>query len=843
AATPSQFDREQTPELERLASELRSRRPELDSVLADAEQQQQTGFLDNRLNRSIGQLDRRFRELESRIDSHSESLRLALHGLAALEDTARSGRVGRCSGPTRSGGLVLCGLADPSPVMSMRSAIEHRCGLLANLREQQQTTKPTTTTANNNNNNNNNKQQRQSLVPNVMTASYASMTGSVHSVQQQQQQQHQQTAHPAVSNSVRPPCNECFILTSASLLSQCRHPRNQLDHPIMAELMQSLTELNYIRYAAYRTAAKLRRLQRALYLDLAPPAEVFRDHGIGTAAAGDRLIDVSQMTSCLAGLFARCRNTRGGGGSSGSSADAGLQAQTIDLSLNWLLNVYDHVRSGRLRVLSFKVGLVLLCAAGLEDKYRYLFSAVVDERGALDQRRLGLLLHDCMQVPRHLAKPPVSPRPDCPRADSRRYRRMPRDLHRQLANELRAIVDNDFDAESQARCSSCKAMPMRGLRYKCLKCFNLNLCQQCFFSGRSARHHKVTHPMQEYVDPTPGSGDGIRSLSRTLRNKLRIGGGSGGHGGGGGFSSDLGDGGGGGATAAAAVPRRLAGQAGLPARPDSPRRPGHRVAGRVAGAHVQPGHANRVEAYASRLAEVEQQQQQRQDSQKMPKQPPPPPASPLPHKNCHYSTNSSATNTTQPLQHSFPADAAAADRPSPQQQKFASTSLVNSDDEARIDCGLRWHAASVRQNAAATTARSRIYRTSSSSSQHFSLPPDRTEQMKELEAENKRLQRQRQQQHLQVASPLTPVRSLGRRSSPPHAAAAAPPHSTGAATAELHKGRLEAGMALPGRSQPAVGGPAVQTPQTALLHAMGQLVDVMKPRLGSGSGRTCWWPH
>uniref|UniRef100_A0A1I8GQR0 Dystrophin n=1 Tax=Macrostomum lignano TaxID=282301 RepID=A0A1I8GQR0_9PLAT len=693
---------EQTPELERLASELRSRRPELDSVLADAEQQQQTGFLDNRLNRSIGQLDRRFRELESRIDSHSESLRLALHGLAALEDTAAQAESAaaaaqrevaawssvdsltpaQCASEPARLQEFLSGTLEPltrlsaslerqsqqlsearvvlnhdlasrlnnirQQVMSMRSAIEHRCGLLANLREQQQ-------------------QQQQQQHNN-------SKDSSVHSVQQQQQQQHQQTAHPAVSNSVRPPWQR-MLHPNGSQLPYYRNAdtrETSWDHPIMAELMQSLTELNYIRYAAYRTAAKLRRLQRALYLDLVSlgsAAEVFRDHGIGTAAAGDRLIDVSQMTSCLAGLFARCRTRGGGGGSSGSSADAGLQAQTIDLSLNWLLNVYDHVRSGRLRVLSFKVGLVLLCAAGLEDKYRYLFSAVVDERGALDQRRLGLLLHDCMQVPRHLGEaasfggsniePSVRSCFDkasgqaptgLSRADSRRYRRMPRDLHRQLANELRAIVDNDFDAESQssgirlshflawlrlepqsivwlpvlhrltcsehslhqARCSSCKAMPMRGLRYKCLKCFNLNLCQQCFFSGRSARHHKVTHPMQEYVRP-PGSGDGIRSLSRTLRNKLRIGGGSGGHGGGGGFSGDLGDGGGGGATGGGGS------RGGSPAKlgylPVQTVREGQAIespAGSPAHTSSRDMH-NRVEAYASRLAEVEQQQQQRQD--------------------------------------------------------------------------------------------------------------------------------------------------------------------------------------------------------------------------------------
>ena len=35
-------------------------------------------------------------------------------------------------------------------------------------------------------------------------------------------------------------------------------------------------------------------------------------------------------------------------------------------------------------------------------------------------------------------------------------------------------------------------------RYRCLRCFNFDMCQNCFFSGRKAKGHKLTHPMQEY---------------------------------------------------------------------------------------------------------------------------------------------------------------------------------------------------------------------------------------------------------------------------------------------------------------------------------------------------------
>ena len=42
--------------------------------------------------------------------------------------------------------------------------------------------------------------------------------------------------------------------------------------------------------------------------------------------------------------------------------------------------------------------------------------------------------------------------------------------------------------------------PLQGFRYRCLKCFNFDMCQTCFFAGKGGKYknHKMTHPMQEY---------------------------------------------------------------------------------------------------------------------------------------------------------------------------------------------------------------------------------------------------------------------------------------------------------------------------------------------------------
>lgn len=36
------------------------------------------------------------------------------------------------------------------------------------------------------------------------------------------------------------------------------------------------------------------------------------------------------------------------------------------------------------------------------------------------------------------------------------------------------------------------------LRYRCLQCFNFDMCQQCFYMGCTKKKHKLKHPIQEY---------------------------------------------------------------------------------------------------------------------------------------------------------------------------------------------------------------------------------------------------------------------------------------------------------------------------------------------------------
>ncbi|XP_074076386.1 dystrophin isoform X6 [Macrotis lagotis] len=298
------------------------------------------------------------------------------------------------------------------------------------------------------------------------------------------------------------------------------------DHPKMTELYQSLADLNNVRFSAYRTAMKLRRLQKALCLDLlslSAACDALDQHNL---KQNDQPMDILQIINCLTTIYDRLEQEHN------NLVNVPL---CVDMCLNWLLNVYDTGRTGRIRVLSFKTGVISLCKAHLEDKYRYLFKQVASSMGFCDQRRLGLLLHDSIQIPRQLGEvasfggsniePSVrscfqfaNNKPEIEAALFLDWMRLePQSmvwlpvLHRVAAAET---------AKHQAKCNICKECPIIGFRYRSLKHFNYDICQSCFFSGRVAKGHKMHYPMVEYCTPTT-SGEDVRDFAKVLKNKFR----------------------------------------------------------------------------------------------------------------------------------------------------------------------------------------------------------------------------------------------------------------------------------------------------------------------------------
>ncbi|XP_032130249.1 utrophin isoform X13 [Sapajus apella] len=335
------------------------------------------------------------------------------------------------------------------------------------------------------------------------------------------------------------PSSQHFLSTSVQLPWQRSISHNKVpyyinhqtqttcwDHPKMTELFQSLADLNNVRFSAYRTAIKIRRLQKALCLDLlelSTTNEIFKQHKLNQ---NDQLLSVPDVINCLTTTY---------DGLEQMHKDLVNVPLCVDMCLNWLLNVYDTGRTGKIRVQSLKIGLTSLSKGLLEEKYRSLFKEVAGPTEMCDQRQLGLLLHDAIQIPRQLGevaafggsniepsvrscfqqnnnKPEISVKEfiDWMRLEPQSMVWLPV-LHRVAAAET---------AKHQAKCNICKECPIVGFRYRSLKHFNYDVCQSCFFSGRTAKGHKLHYPMVEYCIPTT-SGEDVRDFTKVLKNKFR----------------------------------------------------------------------------------------------------------------------------------------------------------------------------------------------------------------------------------------------------------------------------------------------------------------------------------
>ncbi|XP_053737339.1 dystrophin isoform X2 [Synchiropus splendidus] len=335
------------------------------------------------------------------------------------------------------------------------------------------------------------------------------------------------------------PSSQHFLSTSVQLPWQRAVSQNKVpyyinhqtqttcwDHPKMTELYQSLADLNNVRFSAYRTAMKIRRLQKALcldLLDLSVAQNTFEQHKLTN---NNQLLSVPDVINCLTSIY---------DGLEQEHKDLVNVPLCVDMCLNWLLNVYDMGRSGMIRVLSMKIGLLSLSKGHLEEKYKFLFSQVASAGDTCDQRQLGLLLHEAIQIPKQLGEvaafggsniePSVR---SCFQHVNNKVELEPRQFVEWMRLEPQSMVWLPVlhrvaaaeTAKHQAKCNICKECPIVGFRYRSLKHFNYDVCQSCFFSGRTAKGHKLNYPMVEYCTPTT-SGEDMRDFTKVLKNKFR----------------------------------------------------------------------------------------------------------------------------------------------------------------------------------------------------------------------------------------------------------------------------------------------------------------------------------
>ncbi|KAK7865094.1 hypothetical protein R5R35_014629 [Gryllus longicercus] len=292
--------------------------------------------------------------------------------------------------------------------------------------------------------------------------------------------------------------------------------------------MDLFDECNVIKYSAYRTAAKVRALQRTLRLEhvrLGIVSGVFYRHNLQPLQNQD-VINRSELEAIVYDiLFAAQKETS-------SEMDISISTDKI---VQFLYKVYD--RQGRgIRIMSAKVALVVLCHARLQEKYQYLFHQLADHNSCLTKRRMEKLLTEFAEIAEHLSESVSFGRQLISSTLTSCFQHCDGNLGINeesfmcwLLNEPQTLVWLSTLYRLQAaekvchyvKCDFCKVYPIRGLRYMCLLCLKYNQCQTCFFLGRINKRHKLKHPIQEYCYEI-SSKEATCAFLKVLRNKLRL---------------------------------------------------------------------------------------------------------------------------------------------------------------------------------------------------------------------------------------------------------------------------------------------------------------------------------
>ncbi|KAM9483005.1 dystrotelin [Clarias gariepinus] len=203
-----------------------------------------------------------------------------------------------------------------------------------------------------------------------------------------------------------------------------------------------------------------------------------------------------------------------------------------------LFKLYDRTKTGSVLFRSVKAALIALSGDTLSAKHRALFQLALSsgrregtENTFVSRAGLRNLLEDLSQVPAvvqesHVFGPVKAATQSCFSGVTSGgvveehfvswLQSEPR-LLLWLSTLYRLSVSEAV--QHRVRCHACKAYPITGLRYRCLKCLNVHLCQNCFLTKKRTRKHKPSHPVLEYCTP-PSWKESVASLASSARHVL-----------------------------------------------------------------------------------------------------------------------------------------------------------------------------------------------------------------------------------------------------------------------------------------------------------------------------------
>ncbi|XP_065810219.1 dystrobrevin alpha isoform X12 [Labrus bergylta] len=282
-------------------------------------------------------------------------------------------------------------------------------------------------------------------------------------------------------------------------------------------------DLDSIRLSTYRTACKLRFVQKKCNLhlvDIWNVIEAFRENGINTMDLNAEL-SVARLEVVLSTLFYQLNKRMP------TTHQINLD-HSINLLLNVLLASYDPESHGKISVFVVKMALATICGGKILDKLRYIFSQLSDSAGLMVHSQFDQFLREVLKLPMAVFEgPSFGYTEQAARACFTQQKKVSLNtfldtlmsdpppqclvwlplMHR-LAN-----VENVFHP---VECSYCHTESMMGFRYRCQQCHNYQLCQDCFWRGHASGPHSNQHQMKEYTSWKSPAKKLSHALSKSL---------------------------------------------------------------------------------------------------------------------------------------------------------------------------------------------------------------------------------------------------------------------------------------------------------------------------------------
>ncbi|XP_056148499.1 LOW QUALITY PROTEIN: dystrobrevin alpha [Lampris incognitus] len=282
-------------------------------------------------------------------------------------------------------------------------------------------------------------------------------------------------------------------------------------------------ELDSIRLSTYRTACKLRFVQKKCNLhlvDIWNVIEAFRENGLNAMDLSTEFT-VARLEAILSTIFYQLNKRMP------TTHQINVE-HSISLLLNFLLAAYDPEGHGKMSVFVVKTALASLCGGKILDKLRYIFSQISDSAGMMVYSQFDQFLREVLKLPMAVFEGPSFGYSDqAARACFTQQKKVSLNtfldtlmsdpppqclvwlplMHR-LAN-----VENVFHP---VECSHCRTESMMGFRYRCQQCHNYQLCQDCFWRGHASGCHSNQHQMKEYTSWKSPAKKLSHALSKSL---------------------------------------------------------------------------------------------------------------------------------------------------------------------------------------------------------------------------------------------------------------------------------------------------------------------------------------